>query len=194
MAAVVAVAAATSSTRGKEPNRAVTVPTAQKSGVRSHTLVLTQTPESLSVSAGEELTLSCTLSGIGPPGTVKWHKGLDRNQPAIYSQKGESSPRVTRVVPGSLDDLSITIKNVQPEDAGTYYCVKYRQRSGSPETEETAGKGTVVSVIDQQLSSSPISLWVGLFLSKIVTAFFLLYLFLRKERSKMTPRETAGSG
>ncbi|XP_042320609.1 tyrosine-protein phosphatase non-receptor type substrate 1-like isoform X2 [Sceloporus undulatus] len=116
-------------------------------GVRGQQLEIIQSPESLSVSAGEELTLSCTLSGIGLPGGVKWHRGLDRIQPAIYSQKGESSPRVTRVVPGSLNDFSITIKNVRPEDAGTYYCVKYRQRSGSPETEETAGKGTVVSVI-----------------------------------------------
>uniref|UniRef100_A0A803SSS6 Ig-like domain-containing protein n=1 Tax=Anolis carolinensis TaxID=28377 RepID=A0A803SSS6_ANOCA len=115
------------------------------SGVRGQTPEIIQTPETLSVSAGEEFTLNCILKGSGRPGGVRWYRGPDRNQPAIYTQK-DSSPRVTRLVPESPTDFSITISNVRPEDAGTYYCVKYKKTSGT-EVEETAGKGTVVSVI-----------------------------------------------
>ncbi|KAH0619290.1 hypothetical protein JD844_019238 [Phrynosoma platyrhinos] len=110
-------------------------------------LEIIQTPGSLLVSAGEKLTLHCTLRGFNRLGNVKWHKDLNRNQPAVYSQKGDSLPQVTRVNPGSFFDFSITIRNVQLEDAGTYYCVKYRYRLRGPEIEETSGKGTVVSVI-----------------------------------------------
>nr|XP_060627863.1 tyrosine-protein phosphatase non-receptor type substrate 1-like isoform X1 [Anolis sagrei ordinatus] len=128
------------------------------SGVRGQTPEIIQTPETLSVSAGEEFTLNCILKGIGRPGGVRWYRGPDRNQPAIYTQK-DSSSRVTRLVPESPTDFSITISNVRPEDAGTYYCVKYKKTSGT-EVEETAGKGTVVSVIatpSQPLIQAPIS-------------------------------------
>ncbi|KAJ7332197.1 hypothetical protein JRQ81_014377 [Phrynocephalus forsythii] len=111
----------------------------------AQTLQILQTLGPLSVRAGETLTLNCTLTGVGGPGGVKWHKGLDRSQPRIYSKKGNSSKRGTRIVAGSNTDFSININNVRPEDAGTYYCVKYR--SGSPEKEELSGRGTEVSVI-----------------------------------------------
>uniref|UniRef100_A0A803TQT0 Ig-like domain-containing protein n=1 Tax=Anolis carolinensis TaxID=28377 RepID=A0A803TQT0_ANOCA len=159
--------------------------------VRGQTQEIIQVPETLSVSTGGELTLHCILMGSGSPGGVRWYKGPDRTQPAIYTQK-DASPRVTRLVPESPTDFSITISNVRPEDAGTYYCVKYKKTSGT-EVEETAGKGTMVSVIDCLLYSYPTGLWVGLFLSKILTGFFLLCLFLRKEHSKTTPGCRPGS-
>ncbi|KAJ7332199.1 hypothetical protein JRQ81_014379 [Phrynocephalus forsythii] len=115
------------------------------SGAEAQTLKILQTPGPLSVRAGETLTLNCTLTGVGGPGGVKWQKGLDRSQPPIYSQKENSSKRGNRIVAGSNTDFSININNVRPEDAGTYYCVKYR--SGSPEKEELSGRGTEVSVI-----------------------------------------------
>uniref|UniRef100_A0A8C6XFI4 Ig-like domain-containing protein n=1 Tax=Naja naja TaxID=35670 RepID=A0A8C6XFI4_NAJNA len=107
--------------------------------------IVTQHPETVLVKAGENLTLKCTLTGANFPGGVRWYKGLDRNQPPIYSDKQEASNRGIRVVPGSNTDFSINIQNVQPEDAGTYYCVKYR--AGVQERELASGKGTVVSVI-----------------------------------------------
>nr|XP_060627861.1 signal-regulatory protein beta-1 [Anolis sagrei ordinatus] len=127
-------------------------------GARGQTPEIIQTPETLSVFAGEELTLNCLLRGIGRPGGVRWYRGPDRNQPAIYTQR-DASPRVARLIPISPTDFSITISNVRPEDAGTYYCVKYKKTSGT-EVEETAGKGTVVSVIatpSQPLIQAPIS-------------------------------------
>ncbi|ETE57009.1 Tyrosine-protein phosphatase non-receptor type substrate 1, partial [Ophiophagus hannah] len=87
---------------------------------------VTQLPETISVKAGENLTLKCTLTGANLPGGVRWYKGLDRNQTPIYSDKQEASNRGIRVIPGSNTDFSINIQNVQPEDAGTYFCVKFR--------------------------------------------------------------------
>uniref|UniRef100_A0A670I490 Signal-regulatory protein beta-1-like n=1 Tax=Podarcis muralis TaxID=64176 RepID=A0A670I490_PODMU len=114
-------------------------------GAQGQDLEVLQAPGPLCVSAGETLTLTCTVSGTGPPGGVKWHKGLGRNQPTIYSGRGQYPSRVTRVVAGSETDFSIRISNIRPEDAGTYYCVKYR--AGAQETEFKSGVGTEVSVI-----------------------------------------------
>ncbi|KAL7991207.1 hypothetical protein Chor_002446 [Crotalus horridus] len=106
---------------------------------------VTQLPETVSVKAGDSLTLKCTLIGANLPGGVRWYKGLDRNQPPIYSDKQGASNRGVRLVPGSNTDFSINIPNIRPEDAGTYYCVKFR--AGFPQRELASGKGTQVSVI-----------------------------------------------
>ncbi|KAJ6655849.1 hypothetical protein lerEdw1_004619, partial [Lerista edwardsae] len=115
-------------------------------GARGQDLEVRQTPGPLLLSAGETLTLNCTLMGLSIPGGVRWYKGTDRNQPAIYSDKApQGNPRVTRIVSGGEEDFSIRISNIHPEDAGTYYCVKLR--AGNPEREYKSGTGTVVSVI-----------------------------------------------
>ncbi|ETE56140.1 Tyrosine-protein phosphatase non-receptor type substrate 1, partial [Ophiophagus hannah] len=113
--------------------------------VTEQNVEVTQLPETVLVKAGENLTLKCTLTGPNLPGAVRWYKGLDKKQPPIYSDKQEASNRGIRVSPGSNTDFSINIQNVQPEDAGTYYCVKYR--AGFQERELTSGKGTLVSMI-----------------------------------------------
>ncbi|XP_058032788.1 tyrosine-protein phosphatase non-receptor type substrate 1 [Ahaetulla prasina] len=115
---------------------------------------VTQLPETVSVKAGENLTLKCTLTGGNIPGGVRWYKGPDRSQTPIYSDKQEASNRVVRVIPGSNTDFSIDIQNIRPEDAGTYYCVKFR--AGIPEKELVSGKGTLVSVI--AMPSQPVVL------------------------------------
>ncbi|XP_033009887.1 signal-regulatory protein beta-1-like [Lacerta agilis] len=114
-------------------------------GAKGQDLEVVQPSGPLSVSAGETLTLACTVNGVGPPGGVKWHKGSDRKQPPIYSERGPTPSRVTRVVAGSKTDFSIRISNIRPEDAGTYYCVKYR--AATQDTELKSGAGTEVSVI-----------------------------------------------
>ncbi|XP_039177562.1 signal-regulatory protein beta-1-like [Crotalus tigris] len=106
---------------------------------------VTQLPETVSVKAGDSLTLKCTLIGANLPGGVRWYKGLDRNQPPIYSDKQGASNRAVRLVAGSNTDFSINIPNIHPEDAGTYYCVKFR--AGVSDKELASGKGTQVSVI-----------------------------------------------
>ncbi|XP_026550109.1 tyrosine-protein phosphatase non-receptor type substrate 1-like, partial [Notechis scutatus] len=113
--------------------------------VTGQNIEVTQLPENISVNPGETLTLRCTVTGGNLPGGVRWYKGLDRKQTPIFSDKGGASNRGIRVIPGSNTDFSINIQNVQPEDAGTYYCVKFR--AGVPERELASGKGTLVSVI-----------------------------------------------
>ncbi|KAL8179738.1 UNVERIFIED_CONTAM: hypothetical protein K2H54_071977 [Gekko kuhli] len=115
-------------------------------GARAQELEVLQTQGALNLAAGDTLRLNCTLKGFGPPGGVRWYKGSDRGQPPVYNDKATApSVRVTRAVPGSNTDYSILISSIQPEDAGTYYCVKYK--AGIQETEYKSGKGTEVSVI-----------------------------------------------
>ncbi|NXJ89665.1 SHPS1 phosphatase, partial [Corythaixoides concolor] len=96
------------------------------------------------VTAGETLNLTCTTSTDGPIGPMKWLKGWGSGNETIFDQKG-SFPRVTRAVDGSNTDFSIHIRDVRPEDAGTYYCVKF-VKSLSGDEMFRHGKGTVVSV------------------------------------------------
>ncbi|KAF1452449.1 Signal-regulatory protein beta-1, partial [Pygoscelis papua] len=105
---------------------------------------LQQPQDKVSVAAGETLTLTCTMSGGGPAGAVRWLKGLGSGNKTIYEQKG-SFPRVTRVVNESGTDFSIHIRDVRPEDAGTYYCVKFK-KSLLDDEEFQRGNGTEVSV------------------------------------------------
>ncbi|OXB78514.1 UNVERIFIED_CONTAM: hypothetical protein H355_007544 [Colinus virginianus] len=79
------------------------------------------------VTTGETLTLNCTASGWGPTGPVKWLKGWSDGNETIYDQKGSLPPRVMRVVKDSSTDFTIRIRDVRIEDAGTYYCVKFRK-------------------------------------------------------------------
>ncbi|XP_054029600.1 tyrosine-protein phosphatase non-receptor type substrate 1-like isoform X1 [Dryobates pubescens] len=116
-------------------------------GAQSGTSRVQQPQEQLLAMAGQTITLSCTISGVGPPGPVEWLKGWGSENKTIYVQTS-SSPRVTRVEGGSNEDFSIQIRDVQPEDAGTYYCVKFT-RSGRPGAAPQVfqhGQGTVVSV------------------------------------------------
>ncbi|CAM9558182.1 unnamed protein product [Bubo scandiacus] len=105
---------------------------------------LQQPQDKVSVAAGDTLTLTCTTSGDRPLGPVKWLKGWGSGNKTVYDQTG-SFPRVTRVVSGSNTDFSIRISDVRPEDAGTYYCVKFNKSLGGEEVFQ-CGKGTEVSL------------------------------------------------
>ncbi|NWW69500.1 SIRBL protein, partial [Ifrita kowaldi] len=64
----------------------------------------------------------------------------------VYDQTEGSLPRVMRAVPGSDTDFTIHIRNVQPEDTGTYYCVKFGRTLTGGEEVLQRGNGTEVSV------------------------------------------------
>ncbi|NXH71539.1 SHPS1 phosphatase, partial [Hydrobates tethys] len=104
-----------------------------------------QRQDKVPVTAGETLTLICTTSGDGPLGPVKWLKGWGSGNKTVYDQKG-SFPRVTRAVSGSNTDFSIHIRDVQPEDAGTYYCVRFLKALDGVDEVFQRGNGTEVSV------------------------------------------------
>ncbi|XP_050763353.1 tyrosine-protein phosphatase non-receptor type substrate 1-like [Gymnogyps californianus] len=97
------------------------------------------------VTAGETLNLTCTTSGDGPAGAVKWLKGWGSGNETVYDQTA-SFPRVTRAVSGSDTDFSIHIRDVRLEDAGIYYCVKFRKALGGVDEPFQHGNGTAVSV------------------------------------------------
>ncbi|NXW54858.1 SHPS1 phosphatase, partial [Eurystomus gularis] len=107
---------------------------------------LQQPQDKVSVTAGETLTLTCTTTGQGPLGPTKWLKGWGSENKTIYDQTS-SFPRVMRVVNGSNMDFSIRIGNVQSEDAGTYYCVKFGKSVNRGLEIVDRGKGTEVSVL-----------------------------------------------
>ncbi|NXG60213.1 SHPS1 phosphatase, partial [Hemiprocne comata] len=143
---------------------------------------LQQLQDKVSVTAGGMLTLTCTTSGVGPPGPMKWLKGWDSGNETIYDQNSPPPPRVTRVVPGSNADFSIHIGNVHPEDAGTYYCVKFRKVLGRGDEVFRQGKGTEVSLHESALVPSIVAAAVVLcFLLSLLVAF---YMYRRKHRGQ----------
>lgn len=104
-------------------------------------------PQTLvSVNPGDVLTLACNMSALSPEGPVLWFKSTGPGQQLIYSFNGSHFPRVTPVENTMVDqtDYSIRIRDVLPEDAGTYYCVKLRV--GHPDMEFFSGPGTIVYV------------------------------------------------
>ncbi|XP_045151127.1 tyrosine-protein phosphatase non-receptor type substrate 1 isoform X1 [Echinops telfairi] len=113
-------------------------------------------PETVSVAAGETVTLSCQLSSLHPVGSIKWFRGTLPNRQLIYDFKGTQDKghlflRVRNASdPTKRDnlDFSIRISNITPADAGTYYCVKFSK--GSPDDKEhKSGPGTRVTVSAQ---------------------------------------------
>nr|XP_032622288.1 tyrosine-protein phosphatase non-receptor type substrate 1-like [Chelonoidis abingdonii] len=199
-------------------------------GAGAQEFQLLQPQGAVSVSAGETLTLTCSVTGLAPPGPLKWFKGSGSGRRLVYSDAG-SFPRVTRAVSGSDTDFTIRISDTRSEDAGIYHCVKFKKGSSGADEEFRSGAGTTVSVSGecelppathpsppgagaragnkpssaqtltgelrfpprlqqsgtwvetstcQSLFSSP-ALWIGLFLEKVLTAAFLLFLFLRNK-------------
>uniref|UniRef100_A0A8C9L4X3 Ig-like domain-containing protein n=1 Tax=Pavo cristatus TaxID=9049 RepID=A0A8C9L4X3_PAVCR len=106
---------------------------------------LQQPQGSVVMTRGETLTLNCTVSGLGPIGPVKWLKGWGSGNQTIYDQKGSLPPRVMRIVNESSTDFTIYIRDVRLEDAGTYYCVKFRRGTFGDEVLKSGG-GTEVLV------------------------------------------------
>uniref|UniRef100_A0A8B9TC54 Ig-like domain-containing protein n=1 Tax=Anas platyrhynchos TaxID=8839 RepID=A0A8B9TC54_ANAPL len=108
-------------------------------------------PQKVSVTVGETLTLICTVTAGGPLGPVKWLKGWGSGSEIIYDQKDPSTWE-KRAVNESNTDFTILIRDVRPEDDGTYYCVKYRKTAAGDELYRR-GDGTVVLVVHGEWGS-----------------------------------------
>ncbi|XP_005057303.1 PREDICTED: tyrosine-protein phosphatase non-receptor type substrate 1-like [Ficedula albicollis] len=149
-------------------------------GVSAQAFSLHQPQDKVPVAAGETLTLNCTVSSMPVVGSVRWLKGWGSENKTIYDQRVPSFfPRVTRAVDGSDTDFTIHIRNVQPEDMGTYYCVKYTKEDSGEEVVFRRGNGTEVSVQGQNFVSSLLLLCLGILLEKALLAGLLLFLFKR---------------
>ncbi|XP_074012908.1 uncharacterized protein [Numenius arquata] len=136
----------------------------------------------VSVTVGKTLTLTCTTSSGSPIGPVKWLKGWNSENQTIYDQTG-SFPRVTRAVNGSDTDFTIYIRDVQPEDAGTYYCVKF-DKSVHGDKVLQHGKGTEVSVYETTLVPSMVATAVVLCFLLLLGLFVALCMYRRKHRGE----------
>ncbi|XP_075757043.1 signal-regulatory protein beta-1-like [Pelodiscus sinensis] len=155
-------------------------------GAGAQEFQLLQPQGAVSVSAGETLTLPCSVTGNPPAGPMKWFKGSGPTRQLVYEDKDSakgSFPRVTKVT-NTDTDFTIRISDTRPEDTGTYRCVMFKRGPGGDE-EIGSGAGTAVSVSDPALPtwalfSSP-ALWIGLVLEKVLTGAFLFFLFLRSK-------------
>ncbi|XP_023593263.1 tyrosine-protein phosphatase non-receptor type substrate 1 [Trichechus manatus latirostris] len=116
-------------------------------------LQVIQREKSVSVAAGEAVTLPCIVSSLHPVGPMQWYRGAGPDRQLVYSFKGGIDrlgrfPRVTNVSDYAKRDnmdFSIRISNITPADAGTYFCVKFKK--GSPDDVEfKSGPGTQVTV------------------------------------------------
>ncbi|XP_037666993.1 signal-regulatory protein beta-1-like isoform X2 [Choloepus didactylus] len=102
------------------------------------------------VSAGDAITLSCTVTDSLENGPVMWFKGTGPKRKLIYNFKKGVFPRVEEMghtTSADNTDFSIRIREISLTDAGTYYCVKFRNES--PDSESVSGLGTHVSVTIQ---------------------------------------------
>ncbi|NXC26138.1 SHPS1 phosphatase, partial [Campylorhamphus procurvoides] len=145
---------------------------------------LHQPQKKVAVKAGETLTLNCTVSGSDVLGPVKWLKGGGPENKTIYEETGtypRTYPRVTRAVSGSNTDFTIHIKDVQPKDGGTYYCVKFQRSLNGVNEFFQHGSGTEVSVYGAALIPGVVAAAVVLcFL--LLGLFVALYLYSRKRQ------------
>ena len=93
-------------------------------------IVMTQSPSSLTVTAGEKVTMSCKSS------QSLLNSGNQKNYLAWYQQKPGQSPKLLIYAAsyrytggpdrftdgGSETDFTLTISSVQAEDLAVYYC------------------------------------------------------------------------
>ncbi|XP_058418181.1 signal-regulatory protein beta-1-like [Diceros bicornis minor] len=122
-------------------------------------LQVLQPEKSVSVAAGETVTLHCIMTSVIPVGPVQWFRGTGPGRELIYSFKGGHFPRVTNVADTTKRnsmDYSIRISNITPADTGIYYCVKFQK--GSPDDVEfKSGPGTQLTVSGDQPSPPVVS-------------------------------------
>ncbi|NXF14333.1 SIRBL protein, partial [Smithornis capensis] len=141
-----------------------------------------QPQNKVSVTVGDTLTLHCTVSGDIVTGPVKWLKGWGSENQTIYEDTTGFYPRVMRAIPESNTDFTIHIRNVQPEDVGTYYCVKFRKLLTGEDEVFQRGSGTEVSVHETAMVPGMVAAAVMLCFLLLLGLFIALCMYRRKRQ------------
>ncbi|XP_075757041.1 tyrosine-protein phosphatase non-receptor type substrate 1-like isoform X4 [Pelodiscus sinensis] len=164
-------------------------------GAGAQEFQLLQPQGAVSVSAGETLTLPCSVTGNPPTGPTKWFKGSGPTRQLVYEDKDSakgSFPRVTRVA-NTDSDFTIRISDTRPEDAGTYRCVKFKKGLKGDE-EIGSGAGTAVSVSTKDpISSFSHSLRLGTHVPLIVHHNPQIFYTVPACQHPVPPRVSLGS-
>ncbi|XP_064585879.1 signal-regulatory protein beta-1-like isoform X2 [Zonotrichia leucophrys gambelii] len=135
----------------------------------------------VSVAVGETLTLNCIVSQDAGPGPVMWLKGWGSGNKTVYDQNNEDpSSRVMAAAPGSNTDFTIRIRNFQPDDAGTYYCVKFAKETTGADEVFKHGSGTEVTV--QEAALVPGMVAAAVVLCFLLGLFVALCMYRRKRQ------------
>uniref|UniRef100_A0A8C4X5N1 Ig-like domain-containing protein n=1 Tax=Erpetoichthys calabaricus TaxID=27687 RepID=A0A8C4X5N1_ERPCA len=88
-------------------------------------IVVTQSPAILSAIPGSTVTFSCKADAKIDDDMCLYHKALGQTYKALFIDSSRQSGVSDRFSVSGYDlDFTFKITNVQPEDAGFYYCMQ----------------------------------------------------------------------
>ncbi|CAO2605304.1 Immunoglobulin kappa variable 4-1 [Lemmus lemmus] len=94
-------------------------------------IVMTQSPSSLAVSAGQKVTISCKSSqslSSGSTNYLAWYQQKSGKAPKLliyYASTRHTGVPDRFIGSGSGTDFTLTISSVQAEDLADYYCAQH---------------------------------------------------------------------
>uniref|UniRef100_A0A672RNG6 Ig-like domain-containing protein n=1 Tax=Sinocyclocheilus grahami TaxID=75366 RepID=A0A672RNG6_SINGR len=124
-----------------------------------------QKPRFVGVKTGQTVKIYCVPSSLSLPAHVEWFKGQS------YKDQLKNSQKITITEKSDKLNASITIKKVEIEDRGTYFC-KLNGMLGPGTELQVSSKCHFVNVI--RLLSSPACCTISILLGTKL-AHFLVY-------------------